>query len=282
MYDLLKLIPWFLIALSPDIQHNINSVEYDLQKIASLLSQNTKFSADRLIFFEELDSTNNWMLQQPEIDGLCCITNHQTAGKGRQGRIWTDDRGGSILMSMGWNVDNEYCSGVSLAAGLAVVKSLKELGVEGIQLKWPNDILFNASKLGGILVERSGNKLVVGLGLNYRLENPLMLSINQPWTDITSISSTCDANELLCGILRNMGEYITDCIAHGFSGFVDEWNSLDAFRGCLVEIQVGPNHTIGINRGIDESAALRIETDNKVQAIHTGDVSLRYKTSSAK
>ncbi len=253
-------------------------MEFDFQKLASLLSENARFSADRLIFFDELDSTNNWMLQQPEIDGLCCITNHQTAGKGRQGRRWTDGRGGSILMSMGWNIETEYCSGVSLVAGLAAVKSLKQSGVEGVQLKWPNDILFDASKLGGILVEKVGSKLVVGLGLNYQLEKSCMQGIGQPWTDITSISSACDANELLSSILQNMDELVTDCITRGFSSFVDDWNSLDAFKECLVEVRIGQDNIIGGNLGVDESGALRIQTDDGVQIIQTGDVSLRRKT----
>ncbi|MCY4313655.1 MAG: biotin--[acetyl-CoA-carboxylase] ligase [Gammaproteobacteria bacterium] len=252
-------------------------MHYDFQKIARLLPKNGKFSADRIVFFDEVDSTNVWMLKQPEIDGLCCITSHQVEGKGRQGRKWSDVRGGSILMSMGWEVDAGHCPGVSLVAGLAVIKSLKEQGIKGVQLKWPNDILFDAGKLGGILVEKTGTSMVVGLGLNYRLKDSSMSGIEQPWTDIASISATCDADELLSAILRNMGEMITDCIARGFKGYADYWNSLDAFRGCLTEVRMGQETIVGVEQGVNETGALLIESGEGVQTIHTGDVSLRRR-----
>ncbi len=253
-------------------------MQYDFQKVATLLPKNGKFSVDRLVFFDEVDSTNIWMLKQPEIDGLCCITNHQVAGKGRQGRKWTDGRGGSILMSMGWEVSAGHCPGASLVAGLAVIKSLKELGIRGVQLKWPNDLLFGTRKLGGILVEMTGTRMVVGLGLNYQLEKSSMLDVEQPWMDITSIGTKCDADELLSAILRNMGQMITDCINRGFADYVDYWNSLDAFRGCLAEVRMGQDTIVGVERGVNKTGALLIETDEGVQAIHTGDVSLRRRT----
>lgn len=254
-------------------------MQYDFQKIAGLLPKSGKFSSDRLVFLDEVDSTNSWMLKQPEIDGLCCITNHQLAGKGRQGRKWTDGRGGSILMSMGWEVDAGHCcSGASLVAGLAVIKSLQELGVQGVHLKWPNDLMFDTGKLGGILVEMIETRMVVGLGLNYQPEKSSMLGIEQPWTDLASIGAKCDADELLSAILRNMGGMVTDCINQGFAGYVDYWNSLDAFKGCLAEVRMGQDTVVGIERGVNETGALLIETDAGVQIIHTGDVSLRRRT----
>jgi len=253
-------------------------MEYNFRKIAGMLPKDGKFTAERMVFLDEVDSTNSWMLRQPDIDGLCCITNHQIAGKGRQGRKWTDGKGGSILMSMGWEAGIAQCTGVSLVAGLAVIRSLDELGIDRVRLKWPNDILFEARKLGGILVEKTGSRMVIGLGLNYRLDESSMLDIGQPCTDITSIGVQCDADELLLGILRNMGEMITDCLTTGFTGYVDYWNSLDEFGGCLAEVRMGQDVVFGIERGVDESGALRIETDDGIQTIHSGNVSLRRKT----
>ena len=235
------------------------------------------FAAERIFFLDEVDSTNAWILRQAETEGLCCIANHQVAGKGRQGRKWKDGKGGSILMSMGWQMDTEHASGVSLVAGLAAIRSLQESGIEGVQLKWPNDILFDGKKLGGILVEKTGSKIVVGLGMNFHLKESLALGIEQPWTDICSLGVPCDANQLLAAILRNMGEMVTDCLIRGFSGYMNHWNSLDAFRGCLTEVRMNKQILVGVEQGVDESGALRIQTDEGLKSVYSGDVSLRRK-----
>ena len=251
------------------------AMEYDFQRIASMLSPSGKFRAERIFFFDEVDSTNAWMLRQQEVDGLCCIANHQVAGKGSRGKTWTDAPGGSILMSMGWEVDVDRCCGVSLVAGLAVIGALKETGVGGIRLKWPNDILADGRKLGGILVEKSGSKLVVGLGLNVNLQQPSMHGVDQPWTDLSSIGAGCDGDVLVSRLLRNMGDMITDCVTGGFAGYAESWNAADAFAGLPVQVLSGREAISGIERGVDRTGALRIESDAGIRTVHAGDVSLR-------
>lgn len=255
----------------------VNAMNYDFNEVARMLPDGGKFKVERIYFFEEVDSTNAWIFRQKNIDGLCCITDHQSSGKGRQGRTWVDRKGGSILISMGWEVEAGHCSVVSLVAGLAVVESLKEQGIGDVQLKWPNDILFNSRKLGGILVEKSSSRMVVGLGLNVQLKTPLMLEIEQPWTDIVSTGFNCNINQLLSAILRNMGEMVTACMSQGFSRYAEYWNSLDAFKGRTIKACIGQDVLLGIERGVDESGALLIETGHGLQSVHSGDVSLHIE-----
>src|SRR5205085_8111599 len=100
----------------------------------------------------------------------------QTAGRGRRGRVWTSVVGGSLVFSLGWRFEQGagYLSALPLAVGLAIATALEAQGFAGIELKWPNDLLHDGRKLGGILVELSGDALgpsiaVIGIGLNVRL-----------------------------------------------------------------------------------------------------------------
>ena len=108
------------------------------------------------------------------------VTDRQTAGRGSRGRTWLASPEASLTFSLLWRFDGglERMSGLSLAVGLAVVEALEACGASGVKLKWPNDILHDGGKLGGILVElhnevRSDNygeanaaMAVIGIGLN--------------------------------------------------------------------------------------------------------------------
>ena len=107
------------------------------------------------------------------IHGRICITDYQTAGKGRRGRAWVADAGQNITMSLGWRSKGMPIPSMSLAVGVAIATVLRRRGYESVGLKWPNDILARGSKLGGILVEAktdaSFTDYVIGIGLNVDL-----------------------------------------------------------------------------------------------------------------
>lgn len=117
-------------------------------------------------------------------DGLVLVTDHQTQGRGRQGRAWIDDAGGrgrpqaamfsALVRPRGAAADPDHLGLIPLAAGVAVVTALAPLGAD-VGLKWPNDVLASRpdgaeAKLAGILVEAtdtpSGLAAVVGIGIN--------------------------------------------------------------------------------------------------------------------
>lgn len=103
-------------------------------------------------------------------EGQWLVARRQTAGRGRVGRHWDSPEGnfhGSTVVQLR-DLDAPAQS-LSLLAGLALHQTVKALGgdlVGGLQLKWPNDLLVNGAKLGGILLERSGDFIVIGLGVN--------------------------------------------------------------------------------------------------------------------
>ena len=118
----------------------------------------------------ECDSTNSRLLDNPPSgDGRVHVlaAERQTAGRGRRGRAWQSWPGAGLTFSLLWRFAPaaHVPAGLSLVVGLAVARTLEELGVEGVALKWPNDVLIQGKKLAGILVELSSGR---GRGLAVR------------------------------------------------------------------------------------------------------------------
>ena len=117
-------------------------------------------------WFAELDSTNRLaadLARAGAPDGLVVGADHQTAGRGRRGRTWDSRPGASLLVSV---VLRPAPALVTLAAGVAAAEACEAVAGVGVGLKWPNDLLLDEVKLGGILSELVGDAAVVGLGVN--------------------------------------------------------------------------------------------------------------------
>ncbi len=117
-------------------------------------------------WFAELDSTNRLaadLARAGAPDGVVVVADHQTAGRGRRGRTWDSRPGASLLVSV---ILRPAPALVTLAAGVAAAEACEAVAGVGVGLKWPNDLLLDGAKLGGILSELVGDAAVVGLGLN--------------------------------------------------------------------------------------------------------------------
>ncbi len=127
-------------------------------------------------------------------------------------------------------------SGLSLACGVAVCHTLKRLGVEGHGLKWPNDILWQGKKLGGILVDiqgesQGGYTAIVGIGLNYQMNPDLSETIDQPWVDVCSAyGGDISRNVLAAKLLDNVLSLLHQYEARGLESYARHWNYYDCYR----------------------------------------------------
>ena len=116
--------------------------------------------------FAEVDSTNRVaadLARGGAADGLVVVADHQTAGRGRRGRRWESGPGTSLLVSV---VLRPVPALVTLAAGVAAAEACAAVAGAGVRLKWPNDVMADEGKLGGILSELVGDAAIVGLGMN--------------------------------------------------------------------------------------------------------------------
>jgi len=131
---------------------------------------------ESLEVFDEIDSTNSYLLEQaPPSAGhyRVALAEHQTAGRGRQGRSRQSPRESGIYLSISYTFAEtpEQLSSLTLAVGIGVAQTLEQLGVRRVALKWPNDIVVGNGKVGGILTEVVAGSIhrttvVVGIGLN--------------------------------------------------------------------------------------------------------------------
>ncbi len=232
-----------------------------------------------------IDSTNQYLLNQvDELEsGTVCLAEYQAKGRGRRGREWVSPFGSNLYMSMFWRLDAGMAAamGLSLVVGVAIVEALEELGLEGVKLKWPNDLYYQDRKLAGILVEMSGQaggaaNLVIGMGMNLMMPEQTE-GITQPWSSLSEVATegSIDRNQLAIELIRALHSALTDYEVHGMSGFVERWNRLDNFLGRPIKLIIGPREVAGIARGINEQGAVLLETETGIESFIGGEISLR-------
>ncbi len=144
----------------------------------------------------------------------------------------------------------------------------------GTALKWPNDILRNNKKLGGILIELQSNMAaVIGIGLNLRLPAAMPDEVR---ATAVALDAPIDPNALLATLLAELLAVLDAFAGGGFATVREEWLARHAWTGRPVRVLVP--HAVpldGICAGIDDDGALLLETPDGVQRILSGDVSLR-------
>jgi BirA family biotin operon repressor/biotin-[acetyl-CoA-carboxylase] ligase len=192
---------------------------------------------------------------------------HQTAGRGRQGRVWRDRPGSALMFSLvlrpGW--EPEAVGLVSLAAGAAMAEAASELSTREIRCKWPNDLMVGESKVGGILGEaeveagRIG-RVVLGIGVN--LAEP---------EDVAGAGAIGNVDEeaLLVDFLRRFRSMIEGSPEE----ILSRWRAVSATLGRRVEATTVEGDTAsGIAADLDETGALLIETDGGPVRVAFGEI----------
>lgn len=216
--------------------------------------------------------------------GSICMAEQQTAGRGRRGRHWISPFGANLYLSCVWEFFNGAAAleGLSLATGVAVAEALQALGVNGISLKWPNDVLLSESKLAGILLEMTGDpsgrcQVVLGIGVNHRMPPALATAIEQKWARLDDTNPGISRNTLAAMTISKVLLMLQRFQEEGFAPFQSRWQALDAYHGKDVVIKTGAVDIEGVADGVDGTGGLRILTPSGLQVMKGGEVSLRLK-----
>lgn len=232
----------------------------------------------------ELDSTNARLMLGHDWHARACLAEYQHAGRGRRGRQWVSPLAANLYLSLGWRfaLDAASLAGLSLAAGIAVMRALQHLGVQDAGLKWPNDIVHGERKLGGILIEMRGeaggpSQVVIGVGLNVQMPLSAATEVDQPWSDLQQCAGTgISRNALAAAVLSELVEACQSCDRGAMSRYLEDWQNYDVHAGRQVDLLLPDERRItGTSRGIDSQGALLLEQDGKVQRFNCGEVSLR-------
>lgn len=246
----------------------------------------------RVSIHDLLPSTNTYLMQQAakgEPHRSCVVARMQTEGKGRRGRVWQASLGSSLTFSLLWRFDvgASGLNGLSLAVGVGLVRALHAMGVEAAQLKWPNDLLIHAKKLGGILIELQGDMegpsaAVIGVGINLDLQTALKAKIDQPFIDLASQSqneATANPNQMLATILLHLNEVLSTFTRHGFEPLREEWQRYHYYQDKQVSMIMPDGTSIsGLASGVEADGALRVSTEESVRRFVSGEISLRGVT----
>lgn len=231
----------------------------------------------------ETGSTNADLLAAvPQLDGATLLwAETQTAGRGRAGRIWHSSGGATLTFSLAWRfaLPVQALAGLPLAAGVAVAEVLASHGIEA-QLKWPNDILRDGRKLGGILIETAVDKsghatwAVIGVGINMALPPTLHAQIGTTAAAAPELQS--DREQVVAALLTALADALTLFAQDGFVAFAARWNALHAYTGKAVNILDREKILHGGKAiGVDTGGRLLLDTHEGRVAIVAGDVSLR-------
>ena len=229
-------------------------------------------------------STNQELLslvQRSEIFDTVLLAELQIAGRGRFGRIWQSPVGRNLAMSMGTRVTRTPTNlgAISLIVGVATANAIKEVGIEQVTLKWPNDVLIEGHKVGGILVDivHASNplELVIGIGLNVGGGSFVREVIGHPVADLLDYCSSPVRNKLAVSTVRNVFEALCNFERYGFQSFHESWNKLDALEGEPVKISTLQDSIQGVARGVRDTGELCIELENgRIHHVIAGDISL--------
>lgn len=209
----------------------------------------------------------------------------QSAGRGRAGRSWLAAPGDSLCFSLGWRFAGPVTklAGLPLAVGVVLAETLAVAGWP-VRLKWPNDLLKDGVKLGGILIEtalvRSESAsiaqlwAVIGVGINVHRNSEVAAAVGN---DIAALDSApVDRNVLLASIAAALADALPQFDAYGLAPFAARWEALHAHAGLPVMIvEGGQIREQGVAHGIDASGCLLLDTAAGRMAVSAGDVSLR-------
>jgi len=236
-------------------------------------------------YYQQTGSTNADVLEyyashQREV---VAFSEGQSAGRGRRGRQWLSPHATNIYCTVG--IAREIpanCQGLlSIVTGLALCRALRETVDTSVSLKWPNDLLYDGRKLGGILIEsrpldQGHFFFAIGFGLNVYMNADELAEIGQPVTSLDHIAvGRVDRSEVLASAIDAVIRSIRGFEPAAVQELVAEFSQHDAFHDCRVEVISGEKRVSGINRGITADGQLQLETETGIEVHSAAEISLR-------
>ena len=235
--------------------------------------------------FDQLDSTNNEarrLAEAGERGPVWLMTRRQSAGRGRRGRVWQDGEG-NLMATLLTNLDLAplQLSQLAFVAALSVSDIVSVYAPAGaVRLKWPNDLLIEAGKVGGMLIETGaapdgGVWIALGIGLNLAAYPG---DTERPATALAAhlkpgLDRAPSPDEVLVQLAEAFGARLSVWLADGFAPVRAAWlASAEGIGGpCIARL---PGETIGgVAEGLDGDGALLLRLpDGALRRITAGDV----------
>ena len=228
-----------------------------------------------LVVLNDVDSTNTFIksLQSKKILDLV-VAEKQSAGRGRRGNAWDSPEIGNIYMSLRFAV-SDTIPALSLVTGLIVKKAIQEVSKDiNVLLKWPNDLILNQRKAGGILVEidqdNQINNFIVGIGIN--IESDVA---NNSWIGLKEIDNEVDRSKIIIKIASAFEK-----IASGeedFNNWQSEWEKHCVHMPNKIALNLNDSDKVkGIFEGINHNGEMLLSNENGILTFNSGECSVDY------
>ncbi len=254
--------------------------------IEARLDDRVRSAIERFDLFPEIDSTNSHLLRQPPPTAgnlSVAVAEHQTVGRGRHDRLWVSAPGASLCLSVGYAFRRapSELPPLTLALGLGIAGRLTAGLAVRIAIKWPNDLLADGGKLGGVLTEVHGDAdrpaVVAGVGINVASHSGIAgvsrESGTPPPTNLAAILSAPPSGDQLAALLIDaMFETFVGYDDAGFDRFRDAFDNVDWLAGRRVGIDAPSGEIRGVASGIDRSGRLRVDTGSDIAHVLSGSV----------
>jgi BirA family biotin operon repressor/biotin-[acetyl-CoA-carboxylase] ligase len=267
--------------------------EIDVAAMTAVLSPGAHRQLEAIEHFSTIESTNRYLLDSaPPAAGRMrvALAEHQQAGRGRRGRHWIMPAGAGIALSASWQFATapRELTGLSLAVGAAARRAIRDaIGID-VGLKWPNDLMIEGGKAGGILVELGHQAtgachIVAGIGINVSVPPELLAGLSDfrhPARDLAGAlnGATIDRSRLAAAIIERFVELFAGFADEGFTPYREEWLAAHVLVDRRVELRSALGIAVGTVCGIDADGALIVENDaGQRQRVVSGEVSVRER-----
>jgi BirA family biotin operon repressor/biotin-[acetyl-CoA-carboxylase] ligase len=263
----------------------------DAGVIRAALPPGTAARLDSLDVMTHVRSTNSQLFDgaRPRPGRMAaCLAEYQSGGRGRRGRSWLAPPGRGLCLSVAWTYPTQPVGveSLGLVAGAVVRRMLTTRAEVAVGIKWPNDLIVDDRKLGGILVELSAEGhgscfVVVGIGINVTATPSLadMASTCGVLRPIDLATATAGRsptrNALAAALIEAFAEMFEHYPATGFSAYRGLIAEADYLYGRTVTVESPAGPIAGRAMGIAADGRLRVERDGAIHEIVAGDVSVR-------
>jgi len=236
----------------------------------------------KIISLETVDSTNSYASSLPERvteQGTVVVAEEQTAGRGRQGRVWDSQKGKNLTFSIILKPDlpAEYSGIISLYAALCVAEALRLLAGITPECKWPNDVLAGGRKLCGILSESTLDRgrvarAIVGIGLNVN-QTLFPSSIQPPPTSLLlATGRPFDLKIVLSAVLERLDFRYSELCSGRYGTIIGEWKRYSTTIGQTLSVSLGNRVVRGLATGIAADGGLLVQVDGIERKILAGEI----------
>ena len=284
---------WKQLKKLEDLDIPCSSVKgkgYRLQDAIELLDDDAlrshvTYPIDKLDILLDTDSTNTYLFKQAsEHMGkrYAVLAEKQTSGRGRRGRTWVSPFGKNIYLSLLVTIPGQVAEleGFSLLVAVAVERALVELGIDGVGLKWPNDVYLDGRKLAGLLLESSQSQpnycqVVIGVGLNLSLSDTDAEKIEQPWAALKQYKPDLSRNQIAGVLLNQLLWAVNEFQREGFAPWISYWAERDVFYRKEVMLSSVNERRQGIVKGVNRKGELLLQTERGIEVVVAGELSVR-------